>query len=63
MPELVRGYLRTVGKHRALLPVRLPGRVGAAYRSGSNLALEGAMVGKRTWAEFLAERTGDGRNP
>jgi uncharacterized protein YbjT (DUF2867 family) len=55
MPDLVRGYLRAVGKHRPLLPVRLPGRVGAAYRSGANLTLEGAVVGKRTWADFLAD--------
>jgi uncharacterized protein YbjT (DUF2867 family) len=63
MPDLVRGYLRSVGQHRPLLPVRLPGRAGAAYRSGANLTLEGAVVGRRTWADFLAERLRDGRNP
>jgi uncharacterized protein YbjT (DUF2867 family) len=59
MPDLVRGYLRATGKHRPLLPLRIPGRVGAAYRSGANLTLEGAVVGKRTWADFLADHLGD----
>ncbi len=56
MPELVRGYLRATGKHRPLLPVRVPGKAGKAYRAGANLARDGAVVGKRTWADFLAER-------
>lgn len=57
MRELVRGYLRTVGRRRLLLPIRLPGQAGRAYRAGDNLARAGALVGKRTWADFLAERT------
>jgi len=62
MPDLIRGYLQMVGKHRPLLPVRLPGRAGAAYRSGANLTLEGAVVGRRTWVDFLTERLRDGKN-
>jgi uncharacterized protein YbjT (DUF2867 family) len=57
MAELVRGYLRAGGKHRLLVPVRLPGRAARAFRGGANLAAEGA-VGRRTWEEFLAERVG-----
>lgn len=54
--ELCRGYLRATGKHRLMMPVRLPGRVGRAYRAGANLSLEGTSVGTRTWEDFLAER-------
>lgn len=55
MGDLVRGYLRAAGKHRPMLPLRIPGKAGRAYRAGDNLVLEGAMVGKRTWADFLAD--------
>jgi uncharacterized protein YbjT (DUF2867 family) len=54
MADLVRGYLR--GKRRLLLPVRMPGKTGRAYRAGENLSLDGATVGQRTWEDFLAER-------
>jgi uncharacterized protein YbjT (DUF2867 family) len=57
MAELVRGYLRARGKHRAIVPVRLPGKAARAFREGANLAPDRA-VGKRTWEEFLAERAG-----
>ena len=55
MGDLVRGYLRAAGKHRPMLSVRIPGKAGRAYRAGDNLVLESARVGKRTWAEFLAD--------
>jgi uncharacterized protein YbjT (DUF2867 family) len=57
MAELVRGYLRARGKHRLMVPVRLPGRAARAFRDGANLAPDRA-VGRRTWEEFLAERVG-----
>jgi uncharacterized protein YbjT (DUF2867 family) len=57
MAELVRGYLRARHKHRALVPVRLPGQAARAVRAGANLAPDRA-VGRRTWEEFLAERVG-----
>lgn len=53
---LLRAHLRATGKRRPLLPVRIPGKAGRAYRAGENLSLEGADVGKRTWEDFLAER-------
>lgn len=56
MAELIRGYLRTRGRRRLIMPVGLPGKAGRAYRDGENLSLDGAMVGQRTWEEFLAER-------
>jgi uncharacterized protein YbjT (DUF2867 family) len=57
MADLVRSYLRASGKHRLIVPVRLPGRAARAFRDGANLADEGT-VGRRTWEEFLAERVG-----
>lgn len=55
MADLLRGYLRARGKHRMMVPVRLPGKAARAFRAGANLAPERA-VGHRTWEEFLAER-------
>ncbi|MDT5026014.1 MAG: hypothetical protein QOE61_2440 [Micromonosporaceae bacterium] len=56
MADLIRGYLRARGMRRLMMPVRMPGKAGRAYRAGENLSLEGAAVGKRTWEDFLAER-------
>jgi uncharacterized protein YbjT (DUF2867 family) len=56
MAELVRGYLQARGKRRLMMPVRIPGKAGRAYRAGENLSREGAFVGQRTWEDFLAER-------
>jgi uncharacterized protein YbjT (DUF2867 family) len=50
--DLVRGYLRARGKHRLVVPVRLPGKAARAFRAGANLAPERA-VGHRTWEDFL----------
>jgi uncharacterized protein YbjT (DUF2867 family) len=61
LDELARGYLRAAGKRRPMVPVRIPGRIGRAYRAGDNLTLDGATVGRRTWEEFLAERLGRAR--
>jgi uncharacterized protein YbjT (DUF2867 family) len=62
MADLLRGYLRARGKHRPMLPVRLPGKVGRAYRGGENLSLEGA-VGRperpRRHSAVLARRIRD----
>jgi uncharacterized protein YbjT (DUF2867 family) len=55
MADLLRTYLRARGKHRLLVPVRLPGHAAGAVRAGANLA-PGRAVGHRTWEEFLAER-------
>jgi uncharacterized protein YbjT (DUF2867 family) len=55
MSDLVRGYLKAGHKHRALVPLRLPGKAARAFRAGANLAPDRA-VGHRTWEDFLAER-------
>jgi uncharacterized protein YbjT (DUF2867 family) len=56
--DLARGYLKAHGKRRPMMPVRIPGKAGRAYRAGDNLTLDGAEIGKRTWEDFLAERVG-----
>jgi uncharacterized protein YbjT (DUF2867 family) len=53
LDELVRSYLRATGKHRLLMPMRLPGKAARAYREGANLTPDRA-VGRRTWEDFLA---------
>ncbi|QWB23386.1 MULTISPECIES: SDR family oxidoreductase [Streptomyces] len=58
LAELARPYLRLRGRRRPMLPVRIPGKAGRAYRAGANLTLRGAEEGKRTWEEFLVERLG-----
>jgi uncharacterized protein YbjT (DUF2867 family) len=56
LDALNRSYLSARGKHRPMMPVRIPGKAGKLYRAGENLTLEGATVGTHTWEEFLAER-------
>ncbi len=57
--DLLRAYLRVVGKRRLMVPVHLPGKAAQAVRAGANLAPERA-VGRRTWEDFLAERIPSG---
>ncbi|MDN5855791.1 MAG: NAD(P)H-binding protein [Actinomycetia bacterium] len=61
LADLTRSYLRARGKRRPFLPVRVPGKMGRAYRSGANLTLDGAGISKRTWEDFLAEQVSAGR--
>lgn len=56
MAELARSYLRAEGRRRPVLQLRVPGKAAAAIRAGANLAPEHA-VGRRTWEEFLADRS------
>ncbi|MDQ2755096.1 MAG: NAD(P)H-binding protein [Actinomycetota bacterium] len=55
LTDLVRSYLAAAGKRRLVLPLRLPGAIGRAYRAGDNLSCD-TPTGTRTWEEFLAER-------
>jgi uncharacterized protein YbjT (DUF2867 family) len=55
--ELVRGYLRAIGKRRPILPIRLPGQAARALRAGVNLCPDQA-AGRGTWEAFLSERVG-----
>lgn len=61
MDELLRSYLQARGTRKLLVPVRMPGKAGRAYRAGANLAGDGADRGLRTWEDFLAERVTAGR--
>ena len=60
--ELLRGYLQARGKHRPIVPVRLPGKAARAFRAGANLSPERA-VGRRTWEAFLTERVANPDQP
>jgi uncharacterized protein YbjT (DUF2867 family) len=56
MRDLARTYLDAVGSRRLLVPMPVAGGAGRAVRGGANLT-PGHAVGRRTWAEFLAEHT------
>jgi uncharacterized protein YbjT (DUF2867 family) len=62
MSDLVRSYLQASGKHRPIVPVKLPGRAARAFLDGANLNTERA-VGQRTWEDFLAERVSPQQEP
>ncbi|GGW66838.1 SDR family oxidoreductase [Streptomyces xantholiticus] len=53
--RLARTWLRAAGKRRLVLPVFVPGKAGAGFRSGALTAPDRA-VGRRTWEEYLAEK-------
>ncbi len=57
--ELAQATLEAGGRRRLLMPLWLPGSTFAALRRGGNLTPEHAD-GRRTYAEFLAERAGAG---
>ncbi|MGV9266189.1 SDR family oxidoreductase [Kitasatospora sp. NPDC003701] len=52
--RLAEDWLRAAGKRRRVLPVRIPGKTGAGFRSGALTAPDRA-VGRGTWEEYLAE--------
>ncbi|MFF1915615.1 hypothetical protein ACFVYE_29300 [Streptomyces sp. NPDC058239] len=56
MADPAHGCLQAHGGRRSMMPVRMPGTAGRAYRAGENLTPEGAAAGERTWEDFLAER-------
>lgn len=53
--DLAHSYLRASGRHRRVVPIRLPGRAFAGYRHGGHLAPDQA-TGTVTFDEFLAAR-------
>lgn len=52
--DMVRAFDIARGRAHRLLPIRLPGAVGRAYRAGDNLADDPVVRGEVTWEEFLA---------
>ena len=55
--EIARAYLRATGKRRLLVPFRVPGKAGRAFRAGAHTSPENRQ-GKTTWAEYLAAEYG-----
>ncbi len=51
--RLAKDWLAASGKRRVVLPVLIPGKIGAGFRSGALTAPDRA-VGLRTWEEYLA---------
>lgn len=54
MPDLVRRVRNARGSRRAVLSVRLPGKVGKAMTDGGLLPLEDGPRGTRTFADWLS---------
>jgi len=59
---LARSYLAACGRHRPVLPVRIPGAAFAGFRRGAHLTPEHA-VGRITFTQFLVERFGSDGQP
>jgi len=55
--DLARAYLRATGKRRLLVPFRVPGKSGRAFRAGVHTSPENRQ-GETTWAEYLAGKYG-----
>lgn len=53
--RLARSWLRATGGRRPVVPVFIPGKAGAGFRSGALTAPDRA-VGRRTWEDYLAEK-------
>lgn len=53
--DLARAYLRSVGRRRPVLPLRLPGKAFHGYREGGHLTPAHAD-GRRTFEEWLLTR-------
>lgn len=51
--ELARGYLRAIGRRRAVWSIPLPGKAMRDYRAGNHLAPQRA-IGRITFDEFVA---------
>lgn len=52
--ELAKEWLAVRGLRRMVLPLPIPGRLGAAFRAGHNTAPD-SPGGKITWTEWLRE--------
>ncbi|MGY1751575.1 SDR family oxidoreductase [Blastococcus sp. SYSU D01042] len=58
MTGMVRGYARASGRGGLVVPVRLPGAVGKAFRDGTLTAGPGADRGVQTFDRWLTELSG-----
>jgi uncharacterized protein YbjT (DUF2867 family) len=57
LPDLARAWVRSTGSRRPVVPVSLPGRLFAAYRSGAAM-VPGPGYGRVSYEEWLAGRAG-----
>ena len=57
--DIMRTYLRALGKNKPVVAMPQPGGAARAVKSGANLTPNHA-VGKKTWTQFLADRVGTG---
>jgi len=60
--DLAHSYLAIVGKRRPVVPIRVPGKVFGAYRSGWHLVPEHA-AGTITFEQYLNEQLSEGLLP
>lgn len=51
--EVIRPWLRARGLHRPVLPLRVPGRLGRAFRSGA-MTTDAASTGRITWGDYVS---------
>lgn len=56
MRDLTAAWLRATGRRRPVLPVRLPGKLFAAFDAGANL-VAGEAYGRETFESYLAARS------
>jgi uncharacterized protein YbjT (DUF2867 family) len=56
MADMVRQVLAARGERRLVVPLRLPGRTGAAMAGGELVPGEAFVAGRTTFGEHLAER-------
>ncbi len=54
LPDMVRRLIRARGGHRVVVPVRLPGAVGTALRTGGLLPTGTGPRGRQTYDQWLA---------
>ncbi len=62
LDDLAASYLAIVGKHRSVVPIRLPGKVFGGICAGALLAPENA-AGTITFEQYLREQLAAGRLP
>lgn len=53
--ELARTWMEITGRRRRILPLRVPGKLGKAFRAGDACTRDGAGAGP-TWRQWLAAR-------
>lgn len=60
--DLARSYLAMVGKRRAVMPIRLPGKAFRGFRAGGHLAPE-RTAGTTTFEQYLRRQLEAGQLP